>query len=256
VSFCEAGKTSLADIDAASRQRELDDAREIQAGLLPHSLPLLPGIRLAASWRPARIVAGDYDDVLPLGEGLAALCIADVTGKGMPAALLVSNLQATVKAFATADLPPRRLCERVNQVMSANIAPGRFITFFYGLLDAQRRTLAYVNAGHNPPIILHADSTVHWLDIGGLLLGVFPEATYEEAVVELWPGDRLLVYTDGVTEAGSAAGKLFGEERLVEALRSAASDPKEMQRVVLEAAAAFCGGEFEDDATVIAAVVD
>lgn len=248
--------SSLADLDATSRQREMDDAREIQAGLLPSSLPSLPGIRLAANWRPARMVAGDYYDLLALGDELAALCIADVSGKGMPAALLMSNLQATVRAFATADLPPRQLCERVNRVMSANIAPGRFITFFYGLLDAGKRTLTFTNAGHNPPILLHSDGTVCWLDAGGLLLGVLPEATYEQATVKLQSGDRVLIYTDGVTEAGGAVGNMFGEDRLIEALRSTASDPQDMQRAVLEAAAAFCGEEFEDDATVIAAVVE
>lgn len=238
------------------QRRELDEAREIQAGLLPRSLPTLTGFALAAHWQPAREVAGDYYDVVPLGVDRVALCIADVTGKGMPAALLMSNLQATVKTFAATAESPDALCRRVNRIMATNMAPGRFITLFYGVLDAASRTLAYTNAGHNPPLLLRHDGTCETLETGGLLLGAFPEADYGQARIELRPGDRLVLFTDGLVEAENATRELYGDDRLLETLRRHASDSaEELQRRILAAAAEHCGGEFQDDATLIVVAV-
>jgi sigma-B regulation protein RsbU (phosphoserine phosphatase) len=238
-------------------RRELDEAREIQAGLLPRALPRLPGLALAAHWQPAREVAGDYYDVLSLGDDRAALCIADVTGKGMPAALLMSNLQATVKTFAATAESPDVLCRRVNRIMAANMAQGRFITFFYGVLDAATRTLAYTNAGHNPPLLLRRDGTCEALETGGLLLGAFPDAEYAQARIELRAGDRLVLFTDGLVEAESATRELYGDERLLAILRRHATESaEELQRRILAAAAEHCGGEFQDDATLIVIAVD
>jgi sigma-B regulation protein RsbU (phosphoserine phosphatase) len=239
------------------QQLELDEARKIQAGLLPKSLPALPGVALAAHWQPALQVAGDYYDVLAWGAGRAGLCIADVTGKGMPAALLMSNLQATVKTFATELTEPAALCDRVNRIMAANLSPGRFITLFYGRLDTSARTLFYANAGHNPPLLLRADGRCERLEAGGLLLGSFPDARFEQAEIPLAPGDRLLLYTDGVTEAMNAQGELYGEERVVEVMRRhRAGTAEEMQAALLASVNQFCGGEFQDDATVLVAAVE
>jgi hypothetical protein len=241
----------------AGSRRELDEARQIQAALLPQGLPRLGGHTLAAHWQPAREVAGDYYDVLAVGEDAVALCIADVAGKGMPAALLMSNLQATVKAFAAGDPGPSELCARVNRAFAGNLAPGRFITLFYARLDAPGGTLTYANAGHNPPLLLRADGAVEWLAEGGPLLGPFAEASFAEATVTLAPGDRLVCYTDGVTEAMDAAGTLFGEERLHAAASGGgvAGADAVLDRL-LGAVRAFCQDEFDDDATILVVAAD
>jgi serine phosphatase RsbU (regulator of sigma subunit) len=241
----------LANVESGARQRELEEARVIQAGLLPAELPVLPGFDLAAYWQPAREVAGDLYDVFPVGERFA-LCIADVTGKGMPAALLMSSLQATLRGAASLGLAPGPLIERVNRTMSTQMAAGRFATLFYAVLDPARHVLRYVNAGHNPPMLLRAGGTCETLGIGGLLIGVFPEARYEEADVTLHAGDRLLLYTDGITEAQNAAGDLFEEERLERELRGLPDgDAAAIQRRIIAATGEFCGGEWQDDATLV-----
>ena len=241
----------LANVESGARRRELEEARVIQAGLLPKELPAAPGFDLAAYWQPAREVAGDLYDVFPVGETLA-LCIADVTGKGMPAALLMSSLQATLRGATSLGLGPGPLIERVNRTMSSQIAGGRFVTLFYGVLDPARRLLRYVNAGHNPPMLLRANGSCETLEIGGLLIGVFPEARYEEGEVTLHSGDRLLLYTDGITEAQNAEGELFEEERLERELRDAPTgDAASIQRRIIAATGEFCGGEWQDDATLV-----
>ena len=242
--------------DPANR-RELDEARRIQAALLPQALPAIPGYSLAAHWQPAREVAGDYYDVLPLAAGRVALCIADVAGKGMPAALLMSNLQATVKAFAAGDPEPAELCRRVNRAFAGNLAPGRFITLVYARLDVASGRLTYANAGHNPPLVLGVAGTVDWLAEGGPLLGPFAEADFVEGVCELRPGDRLVLYTDGVTEAQDKAGEMYGEDRLRDALQGALHlDAAALQDCLLDSVRAFCGDEFDDDATVLVVGAD
>src|SRR5262249_9054855 len=123
------------------QEEDFEKAREIQLGLLPKQIPQIPGYEIAGSWEPMRAVGGDYFDVLKFNDSKLALCIADVVGKGMPAALLMSNLQAAVKAFASDSTAPRELCEKVNRVICSNISPGKFITFFYCLLDAEKKRL-------------------------------------------------------------------------------------------------------------------
>jgi sigma-B regulation protein RsbU (phosphoserine phosphatase) len=175
-----------------------------------------------------------------------------VTGKGMPAALLMSNLQATVKAFAPHAGGPAALCGRLNRALAGQLTPGRFITFYYGEVDSATRRLRYSNGGHNPPLLLRADGRAEWLDAGGPLLGVVPDAPYAEAEVELSPGDLVVLYTDGVTEAQAPDGGLFGEDRLLASVRAAARDGAVgVQRRLLADAAAYCASEFGDDATVL-----
>jgi len=197
------------------QERDFEKAREIQQGLLPKQIPQLAGYEIACAWQPARAVAGDYYDVIKLSDSALGICIADVVGKGMPAALLMSNLQAIVRAMASEDMPPKQLCEKVNRVISSNMTPGKFITFFYCLLDAKQKKLSYSNAGHNRPILFHQDGT--WLELkeGGLALGMSRERNYEQGEAELKSGDRLLLFTDGVTEVVNAEREEFGEERLV-----------------------------------------
>jgi phosphoserine phosphatase RsbU/P len=240
-----------------SDRRELAEALKIQQRLLPEQLPQIDGCELAASWQPASGVGGDCFDALRFGDARLALSIADVVGKGIPAALLMSNLQAAVRAFASDAVEPRELCHQVNGILCGNIAEGRFISFFYCLVDAAAGTLVYTNAGHYYPMLVRTDGTSARLESGGPVLGVLEGAEYQQAHVALTPGDRLVLFTDGLTEARSPADEEFGEERLLEAVieHRACSAPSLQARLV-NAVATFTAGRLHDDATLIVLGID
>ena len=236
------------------RNEEVDfeQARAMQQILLPKSLPRLEGFELAGTWQPARSVGGDYYDAIDFGDGKAAVCIADVAGKGMPAALLMASLQAAVKATASSDTAPRRLCEKVRHVVAGNLTGGTFITFFYALLDTRERTLTYCNAGHNPPLLVRATGEVERLDTGGSVLGrLFRGETYDQAIVPIDPGDRVVLFTDGVSES-RRAGEDFGDERIIDVVRSHRElGAAELQEKIVEAITNFTSGSFGDDVTLV-----
>jgi phosphoserine phosphatase RsbU/P len=232
--------------------REILEAREVQRGFLPKELPQFPGFEISCAWQPARIIGGDYFDVFRAYRDQAALCIGDVAGKGLSGALLMSNLQAAVKATAKETPCPRNLCTRLNQLIRANVTTDKFITFFYGLLDVARSTLAYTNAGHNAPVLVRRDSSVLRLERGGPVLGVFPEGNYTQGSAVLAPGDRLVLFTDGLIESTNSLEEEFGEERLINELighRTLAAGV--LQERILKAASRFCNRRFEDDATLV-----
>lgn len=234
------------------QEREIEEARAIQEGFLPKQIPQIAGFEIAAAWQPARIVGGDYFDVLSFDENTLGLCIADVAGKGMPAALLMSNLQAAVRGLATATSSPTALCARIDSLISQNIANDRFITFFYAHVDGPARRLLYSNAGHNAPILMRANGTHHRLSEGGGVLGVFPMQTFTLGAIELQPRDRIVLFTDGLTEAANGNEEEFGEARLLELVgENRALTSKGLQERILAAAGEFCGGNWHDDATVI-----
>lgn len=242
---------------SAEQNQELEDALEIQRRLLPTELPQIEGFQVSAAWRPARAVSGDYFDALRFDESRLALCIADVSGKGMPAALLMSNLQAVVKAFASETVSPSELCTRVNRVVSSNTPDDKFITFFYCLLDAKRKRLTYSNAGHNPGVVVRAGGEVLRLDRGGTVLGPFARCRFEQGEIAVESGDRVLLFTDGVTEARNEAGEEFGEDRLIAMLsENRGIGAVHLQRTLMEAVTEFSGGDFKDDATLIVCAVD
>ena len=253
-----AEQTASAIYNLALRKQaqEYDEAREIQERLLPKQIPQMPGLEISGGWRPARIVGGDYFDVLKLSEGKLSLCIGDVSGKGMPAALLMSNLQAVVKALATDDTPPAELMAKANRVMWRNTTEDKFITLFYALVDAERRTLQFTNAGHNAPVLTRRDGNQVRLEEGGLIVGAFQDSTYGQGQIELQPGDRLVMFTDGITEAANGEEEEFGDRRLVEAcLRGRQLSAEALHHSLFDLVAEFCGGEFEDDATVVVVAV-
>jgi phosphoserine phosphatase RsbU/P len=238
------------------QEREIVEARSIQEGFLPKVIPQIDGYEIAGAWQPARVVGGDYFDVLPFADETLGLCIADVAGKGMPAALLMSNLQAGVRGLASPSVSPSGLCERLNSLVLRNIAGDRFITFFYAQLDGATRRLRYANAGHNAPIVLHGDGSHDRLREGGGVLGIFPMQTFALGLISLAPGDRLILFTDGVTEACSPDDEEFGETRLIELLQQhRAASAADLQKIILAAAGEFCGGYWRDDATVIVIAV-
>jgi phosphoserine phosphatase RsbU/P len=240
------------------RQRqEAQDARDIQRGLLPKEIPRVRGCEISTSWLPALNVSGDYFDIFKFRDDKVGLCIADVSGKGLPAALLMCNVQAAVKAFVSEQLPPQELSRKLNRVIHSNTASERFITFFYCVVDTRARKLFYANAGHCPPIVVRRDGTTVRLEEGGALLGPFPDWDYEQGQVELRSGDRILLFTDGVTEALDSQGADFGEDRLIELLReNRESSAAEVQERLIGALSEFSGGSFNDDVTSIVLSVD
>jgi serine phosphatase RsbU (regulator of sigma subunit) len=248
-------------VDAESRtlrlhEQDFDRAREIQEALMPKQLPQVRGCQLAAVCQPARMVGGDYYDAIRLSDSSMAIVVGDVSGKGMGAALLMSNLQAIVRAFAPSGLQPHEVCEKANQLIAANVAPGKYITFFYAIVDAARMRLDYCNAGHNPPMLQHRDGTLETLGEGGPVLGIFPGACFTGGTAELRPGDCLVLFTDGITEAMNAQDEEFGEERLMALVSQRSGSAEDYRKRILEAVTQFSNGSFHDDATVLVMTVN
>lgn len=237
-------------------QQEMTESQEIQEALLPKDLPQINGIEIAVAWQPARAVGGDYFDVLKFDDRHSAICIADAAGKGMPAALLMSNAQAVLKSFASAGVAPNDLCAQVNRVMCHNMVPHRFISCFYGLLDSQTRKFSYANAGHCPPMLVRRGVCMRMRE-GGPVLGVFPDHEYLPGEIELNSGDTLVFFTDGVTEARNALGEEFGEERLEELLTLGGQfSARELRDLIMAAVGEFSDGPVQDDATMMVIKVD
>jgi len=220
-------------------------------------MPTVDGWEIAASWQPATGVGGDCYDAIPFGRSRIGLSIADVVGKGIPAALLMSNLQASVRAFATEAAQPAELCQQVNRILCGRIAEDRFISFFYCVIDCELGLLTFANAGHYAPVLVRGDGQVDRLGACGPVLGVFSDATYRQVRVPIGSGDRLVLFTDGISEAHDGTDEEFGEDRLVELVREhrGCSAPA-LQARITATVSAFADGRFHDDATLIVAAAD
>ena len=201
-------------IEKERLEEEMRLARSIQERLLPQQIPVVEGYELAAVALPSRFVGGDYYDIVKLEGDRVLLAIADVTGKGVPASLLMANLQASLHVMLPMDLSLEEAVVHINRVICDNTDYDKFITFFVAILDRSSGMMDYVNAGHNPPTIVRADGSMEMLETGGLLLGVMKGLGYEKGVIELRSGDVFAMFTDGVTEAMSKEGEEYGEERL------------------------------------------
>lgn len=240
-----------------SLEREPKLARAIQRNLLPKELPVAAGIDISTAWEPSRFVGGDFFDIIQRDERSIAFLIADVTGHGTPAALLMSNLQAVTRVLTQQISAPGELCSQLNRQVVSSFPEGTFLTFFYALLDIQSWTLTYSNAGHNPPILVHPDGSVGELSAGGVAPGVVPQWTYEQGSVMVHAGDRLIMYTDGVTEAVNSTKQMFGEERLTELLvRGRNLGAKELRDSVLAAVRDFSEGVYEDDLALVCVAIE
>jgi phosphoserine phosphatase RsbU/P len=206
-------------IEKERLEEELRLAREIQIGLLPQEIPELAGIDIAAMAFPSRHVGGDYYDLLSQSNGSLLMAIADVTGKGLPASLLMANLQACLHTMTPMEMTLEEVAGHMNRVICQNTAFDKFITAFLAVYTPGERRVDYVNAGHNPPILLRASGDVELLEKGGLLLGVIKGIPYERGTLVLGSGDVLALFTDGVTEAMGPDEDEYGEDRLIQLMR-------------------------------------
>jgi sigma-B regulation protein RsbU (phosphoserine phosphatase) len=251
------GQVQLGRVKEQSHEAELAQAHEIQRHLLPRETPQIEGFQIACAWQPAKSVSGDYFDVLPLGEGRLGLCIADVSGKGITAALLMANLQASVKAFAKETTSPVELCSKLNSVLCDTVAPGKFVTLFYGIIDTEQRKLQYENAGHCLPLLVRADGSILMPASYSGVLGLFSHWTYRESELQLESGDCLVLMTDGVLEAAKDEEEEFGYQRLIDAVaKSRSTGANGIRNAIMEAVSVFCEGHFADDASLIVVAVD
>jgi serine phosphatase RsbU (regulator of sigma subunit) len=238
-------------------EEELQVARRVQERFLPKDLPPTPGLELAARSYFCREVAGDYYDVIALPKGCTVLAIGDVAGKGAGAALIMANLQASLRALCGTGMPLDELMCRINDLIHQNTQPDQFITLFVAIFDPHDHSLRYVNAGHNFPFLSRSGDGVETLDLGGLILGPFPEATYLQDRLQLGRGDMLLLYTDGVSEAMNEDGDELGEELVRDVFRAHASDsPEQIMDQVMALVQLHQGGRSsEDDQTLLVARV-
>jgi sigma-B regulation protein RsbU (phosphoserine phosphatase) len=198
-------------------------AAKIQLDLLPKAAPQIAGYDIAGKSLPAQTVGGDYFDFIAVDQNRLAVCLGDVSGKGLPASLLMANLQATVRAQALVEATAHVCVERSNRLICQNTDRCNFITFFYALLNHRDHRFSYANAGHNPPL-LFAGKTKRELSRRGLVLGIRDNLEYEEETVDLQAGDLLLIYSDGVIEAMNARQEEFGEDGLIATTRQNCED--------------------------------
>jgi sigma-B regulation protein RsbU (phosphoserine phosphatase) len=232
---------------------ELELARKVVESLLPRAFPFMEGFDIYGATIPVRDVGGDYFDFIDSISDRVGVLVADVSGKGLPAALIMVTFRAYFHATVINELSMRVVMARVNRLVHDATDGERFITAFYGLIDPETRRMLYIIAGHNPPLLLHADGTSRLLQHSGLPLGVFKDSRYSESVVDFTPGDILVLYTDGVTEARNARDETFGLEKL-EAIVRASSELRahEICKAITTAVRDFSSeiGGPEDDLTI------
>jgi sigma-B regulation protein RsbU (phosphoserine phosphatase) len=246
-------RARLYDLAHAQRVRlthELEMARTVQAGLLPSQLPEIPGFDIAADWRSASEVAGDFYDAFPLTNDRWGLVIADVSGKGAPAALCMVMACSLIRAVAKPTLGPAEVLMQVNRALAAQSSAEMFVTVFYAVLDSGSRTLTYANAGHDLPIVRRAGPSgkIEELLGGNLPLGLFSEVRLTDETIRLAPGDLLVAYTDGLTETFNADQDMFGHERLIQLIRDLPTAPPQLLLdTIMAQVTSFAGGLSQSD---------
>jgi serine phosphatase RsbU (regulator of sigma subunit) len=239
--------------DRLSLKRDLEVAREIQLAMLPDGTWAAPGVEASGLTRPANTVGGDFYDILPRTDGRVIVALGDVAGKASPAALLMALFLAMLRTLVDEDLPLAELARRLNIQVSKHAPPSRFITLFLGLFDPRTGELEFVNAGQTPPLLLRAGGSVERLSTGGVALAMFEGSTYEPGYARLDPGDALIMYSDGITEAESPAGQMFDESGLEAAVRATPGvSAAVIGRAVFRAVDDYRRGErLADDLTVL-----
>jgi len=234
-------------------KEEMRFAYEIQMKLMPKEPPQVPGYEIAGRSIPAMEVGGDYFDFIPVDEHQLGFCLADISGKGMPAALLMANLQATLRGQIFLDADAHECVQRSNTLLYRSTDSNKFATLFYGLLNTENHELSYCNAGHDPPLLLRSDMQLQRLGPGGLMLGFMEDFSYFKDVVSLSPGDLLVLFSDGITEAMNADEEEFEEERLINVMKENRDDrPEVLIDKIIETVQSFAGDEPQmDDMTII-----
>jgi sigma-B regulation protein RsbU (phosphoserine phosphatase) len=234
-------------------REEMRLARKIQTDLLPRAAPRVLGYDIAGRSIPAELVGGDYYDFIRIDESRLGICLGDVVGKGMPAALLMANVQATLRSQTVRTRSPCECLERSNELLLASTDLERYATLFYGVLNTDDHTISYCNAGHNYPFLLRQDGEPLRLKTGGTVLGCFGTVDYAEDKVTMHPGDVLVIYSDGITEARNAGNEEFGEARLVDVAMRTLGEAAESQILTLIEAVQAHAGETAptDDMTVV-----
>ena len=230
-------------------QNELGVASKIQQSILPTRFPDKPGCRIFANMKPARNVGGDFFDVIHLSDGRIGIAIADVSDKGVPAALFMMSCRTLIKGAAIGKTDPGEVLHEVNQLLQEDNDAAMFVTVFYGVYDPDSRRFHYANGGHNSPLVVHSDGSSAELPLtGGIALGLIPDLDYDNNSVTLSPGDLIVMYTDGVTEAFDEQGNQFGTGRLQEVFAGAEpTDVQEANRSVFEAVEKFAGDTPQSD---------
>jgi phosphoserine phosphatase RsbU/P len=241
-------------MDPSRLAHELEIAREVQRRLLPQAVPQLDRLELAAACLQARAVGGDYYDFFDLGPGRLGFVLADVSGKGIHAALRMSNLQAHMRSqVINAPQDPLRVLRMVNRMLCESSETGRFVTLFLGVFARSTRRLTYINCGHNPPLCLRAGGGAEWLPATATVIGAFPDWNCELGRTVIGAGDLFIAYSDGLTEA-MRDGEPFGEARLVQTLRELSHlAPRDLVGELLGRVMEYDGGAMGDDLTVVVA---
>jgi serine phosphatase RsbU (regulator of sigma subunit) len=234
-------------------EQELQKAAEIQNHLLPGDGPPIPGYLMHGYSLPCRAVGGDYYDYIALPGGRYVVGLGDVAGKGLPAALLMCSFQASLRALSELDLPPDDTVVRLNRLLCRTVPENRFVTFFYGVLDPANHTLSYVNAGQNPPWLIRPTGATERLALTGPPLGLFDTSEYGVQTLTMEPGEILVCYSDGVSEAPSPAGEEFGEQRLTGIVQErCGSPPLDIVTDITTALDGHCQGSTRtDDVTLV-----
>jgi sigma-B regulation protein RsbU (phosphoserine phosphatase) len=235
-------------------EQELAEAQRIQQFLLPQQSPSIDGLDIGIFSLPARQVGGDYHDFIELPSGELGIVVGDVSGKGMPAALLMASVQASLRAYAETSYSPKHIISQVNNLLYRYTESHKFVTLFYGVLNPQSGTLTYSNAGHNYPLIFRENEDMFELDSTGMPCGILENASYGEARIKMKRGDIALIYTDGITEAMNSDEMMFGEQRLKNVVsKSLHLDLTDLVNSIREELSRFVGNEPQfDDLTLVA----
>jgi sigma-B regulation protein RsbU (phosphoserine phosphatase) len=234
-------------------EKDLFAAREVQMSLLPKSAPTIDHYDVAGITIPAQLVGGDYFDFIPVAPGRIALCVGDVSGKGLAASLLMVSLQATLRGLVERVTTPREWIEQCNRLMYYNTAPDKFVTLFFAQLDYQQHVFSFCNAGHNPALLFSGECEHRALMTGGTVLSIVENFTFEDETVPLLPGDTVVMYSDGITETVNQAGEQFGDHRLIEVLSKVRTQSsKSIIEAVMQSVNVFASGAAQaDDRTIL-----